>query len=79
MEIVMKTQGFLLTALLVFLTSSTPAQVSWQFDNGPYYANIEDFAVGVRNGEVVLYAADSVAGESSPSALVLKSTNRRSI
>ena len=49
---------------------SAHAQLNWQFDNGPYFARIHDFAVGVKDGITILYAADS--SEHS----LLKSTNR---
>jgi hypothetical protein len=60
----------------IFLTNTVNGQVSWQFTNGPYYANIDDFAVGESNGQVVLYAADSAYVETTGDAFVLQSTDR---
>jgi photosystem II stability/assembly factor-like uncharacterized protein len=76
MEKVMRTR----IASIVFmglsvLKCSLTAQLSWEFTNGPYYANVEDFAVGSINGQVTLYAADSAAVQ-TVDAFVLKSTNR---
>jgi hypothetical protein len=61
---------------LLLLTSTPAAQVTWQSTNGPYYANIDDYAVGESNGQVVLYAADSAYVETTGDAIVLKSTDR---
>lgn len=75
-QLVEKHKRFFIGALLALLSSSVLAQVGWQFDNGPWYANIQDFAVGLKNNQVVLYAADSVDVAQIPNAFVLKSTNR---
>jgi len=57
---------------------SGEAQVSWQFANGPWHANIEDIAIGLKDGQPVMYAADSVAVDPdvAPPAVVLKSTDQ---
>jgi hypothetical protein len=59
-----------------FLAATLNAQVSWQFTNGPYYANIDDLTVGSSGGQVILYAADSTYAETPADAFVLKSTDR---
>lgn len=64
-----KVVGFLCAVMLTAFMQ-VHAQVSWQFNNGPYYALIDDFAAGLVNGQVILYAADS--SEHS----LMKSTNR---
>lgn len=44
MEVLMKGKClFAIAAMLLTLTDSLSAQVSWQFANGPWYANIENF------------------------------------
>jgi tetratricopeptide (TPR) repeat protein len=59
-----------------FLAAILNAQVSWQFTNGPFYANIDDLAVGEAGSQVILYAADSAYTEATADAFVLKSTDR---
>jgi len=72
----MKKRIVVIGLLLSVLVVSTPAQVQWQFADGPYYVNFDDFTIGLQGGQVVLYAADSVEVESASGALVLKSTDR---
>lgn len=62
--------GFLIAMLLIASCALRAQQVHWEFDNGPYYVVLHDFAVGIKSGMTVLYAADS--SENS----LLKSTNR---
>lgn len=66
----MKATIAVICLLPIVLVKSALAQVAWQFDKGPYFARIHDFAVGVKNGSTILYAADS--SENS----LLKSTDR---
>jgi len=71
----MKTILFAMIGALLLLGSQTAAQVTWQFTNGPYYANIEDFAISESGGQVVLYAAHFEDALTGSDALVLKSTD----
>lgn len=72
----MKKHVALCIALSVLIAVASIAQTTWEFANGPYFVNFDDFAVGVKNEETVLYAADSAEVEQVAGALVLKSTNQ---
>jgi photosystem II stability/assembly factor-like uncharacterized protein len=61
---------------LFILPATAKSQVSWQFTNGPHYANIDDYATGESGGQVALYAADSAYVEAVGNAFVLMSTDR---
>ncbi len=66
----MKQRMPLFFVLLVSFASVAQSQLNWVSNNGPYHAFIDDYAVGSKNGQVVLYAADS--SETS----LMKSTDR---
>jgi len=72
----MKTSLFSKIGALLLLASQTAAQVSWQFSNGPYYANIDDLSTGESGGQVSMYATASPNDEISVFGIVLKSTDR---
>jgi photosystem II stability/assembly factor-like uncharacterized protein len=65
---------FVVASVVVFI-GDVNAQMSWQFTNGPYYANIDDFAIGESGGQVTIYAAASPV-DVTGNGIVLKSTDR---
>jgi len=56
--------------LVAFLHIGLEAQTTWSFDNGPWYALVDEMSAGLKEGQVILYAADS--SETS----LMKSTDR---
>jgi photosystem II stability/assembly factor-like uncharacterized protein len=70
MEGIMTQRCVLISFLLIWWATLAHSQLSWTWNNGPFYAHIDDYAIGLKNGNVVIYAADS--SETS----LMKSTDR---
>jgi hypothetical protein len=56
-DLVMKSSIIFFIILSSIAFSNASAQLTWSMDNSPYHSYVNNFSVGVKNGNTVMYAA----------------------